>query len=147
MHHVRHEAVLEILKRPIAKLTVSDLEAELAKATAAAVEAERAGVAAEAAYRAALLDPDPAVPIAARGPIGTAQMSFDRSSALVIALNERLAAVHARDEEGARRAAYEHALTQADAVADRLRREYPKAAKIIVDLIRDLAAVEPLLPR
>lgn len=118
-----------------ASKTLADAEAAIA---AAKSEAE----AAEAAYRDSLTTADiKELERLAQRKL-TAAVTLDRARAILEAADIRHTAAITADAEAARNARYAEAKAKAEAAAKKMRRDYPKAAQQIRDLLFELAEAE-----
>lgn len=111
-------------------------------AVAEVAAAEAAVTAAEEAYRAGLLEANPADLRALDENRRAAAIRVDQARAFVAALETRLAEAQDREAERGKTERYAAARAQADAAAETLRQAYPELALALVDVLRGVAEAE-----
>lgn len=114
----------------------------LTAAHTAVTAAEAEATAAESAYRDSLTTEDIRELERLAQRKLTATVSLDRARAILEAAEIRHAAAASADAESERQARYDAAATKAEAAAKKLRKDYPKLAGGIRDLLRELAEAE-----
>lgn len=118
----------------------SDLAAAITKAQVELETAKSAVVAAETAYDAALLSETPAALRKLHDGITDASIEADRATAVIAKLERQHAEALEAEAADQRQRRYDDAKAASEAAEKRLRREYPKAALQIRELLADVAA-------
>lgn len=119
----------------------------LAAARRLAEEAEASRVRAEAAVNGSLLSVDDKALNRLDAECDAAKKWVRRATALVVALEDRLAAARSAEDGTRKRQAYAAALAARDAAAARLAREYPDLAQAALALLRAVAEADLAVAR
>ncbi|QRE78259.1 hypothetical protein [Methylobacterium aquaticum] len=123
----------------------SELESALASAEAQVTAAAGEVSEAEAAYQAGLLDSDDAGLARLRSAREAASVKQERAAALVTALRQRIAAVQVQEDEAGRRERYAAAKRASAAAGKVLATEYPRLARDLVAVLRQVAEADLLV--
>lgn len=118
----------------------SDLAVALEKARADLTAAESAVETAKTAYDAALLSETPAALRKLHDGITDASIEADRATAVIAKLERQHADALEAEAADQRQRRYDDAKAASEAAEKRLRREYPKLAMGVRDLLADIAA-------
>lgn len=124
--------------------TTAEIATALASACAEIDGAERARAEAARAYQDGLLSLDEAALAALVADQQAAAIRRDRATALVAALEEKLATAHAQDAEAERHTRYKAAVKAANEAARALK-TYPALAAPLIALMRQVAEAEVLV--
>ncbi|MCW5712250.1 hypothetical protein [Shinella sp.] len=130
----------KILSKLLGKSSSTDIVSALEKAKAELAQAEAAVVAAETAYDAGLLELDKAALRKLLDNATEAKIDVDQVRARIAKLERQHADALEAEAADQRQRRYDEAKAASEAAEKRLRREYPKAAMAIRDLLAEVAA-------
>lgn len=132
--------LVAIFKRPSAK--AAELDLALSDARLALDEAEARKLRAERSYTAGLLDAGDAELQKLRSSREDAILGRDRAAALVSSLEARLTETRIAEEAAAFRAERNELDARAARIAERIKTDYPRLARELVNLLKDIGPTD-----
>jgi hypothetical protein len=128
-----------VLRAPNSKASAADVEAAAAQAAADLESARQEVAAAEAGYKASLLEDDKQKSTQAEARVTLARIALDRADALLGAMHAKRDEVMAAENEADRRRRYKACQDRLAAVQKRLPSEYERLAVALLSLVAEAA--------